>query len=148
MSTSTEIIPQELNYLYQASLASRTLRLRGATAPSGSNLIAASSPTPNLVECLAPGDSLTTSLADFTSTYLGIGQAFDQLLSAAYLEQIKVDESGSDTAKGLRSFIVDLNGKFQVYASQEVSAARNLISLGEIIPVLLTDRSVGEYSHD
>ena len=131
-----------LSHVFLSDVFALKHKLKDTRHPASDATKATLPPDPDLLELFGPGDALTSSRMDFVTTYSGVNQPFDQLTRTPYLDQIIV--SGHDS-EGLRSFLLNLNGLFQVYAAQEAASSRNLISLGGIIPMLPTGRKVSEY---
>jgi len=144
MSSLSQTIPCELEHVFQPRAGPLKVKLRADSKQESQPINGVGSAEQDLVKMLGPGNALDSSLLSFATTYVGIRQAFDQLLSAPYLEQI-VPEGVEDVAEhGLRDLIVDIQAKFQVYGSNEVSAARNLVSMGDVLPVLLANTPIAE----
>lgn len=100
----------------------------------------------DVVKLLGPGPGLDSSLNQFVDNYGPVVTSFDKLLRFPFLEDLKVtsDENEDPTSPNFREIIQDGKLKFDYFAGQEVSLARNLSSFGKMPPILLAKKSPSE----
>lgn len=110
--------------------------------------------TPNRnVELLGPGPEVDSGIEAFGSGYQQAKDAFDSLLQYPFLEAIKYTTTEDHTTKGgksngnkqnLRELLLEGQTCFRVSTERDRKAAVDLVSYGQIVGSMLTDRSLSK----